>query len=53
MLYQDSLFMFRFAEERIIPRIHLEGIPGWSAGASLAALGAPDVFSFDGGFALP
>ena len=26
-LYQDPLFTFRFAEARIIPRFHLEGIP--------------------------
>ncbi len=25
-LYQDSGFAFRFAEDRIIPRFHLEGI---------------------------
>jgi hypothetical protein len=25
-LYQDPWFMFRFAEDRIIPRFHLEGV---------------------------
>ena len=25
-LYEDPLFTFRFAEDRIIPRFHLEGI---------------------------
>ena len=25
-LYQDSWFAFRFAEDRIIPRFHLEGV---------------------------
>ncbi len=25
-LYQDSCFTFRFAEARIIPRFHLEGV---------------------------
>jgi len=28
-LYQDSWFTFRFAEDRLIPRFHLEGVsPG-------------------------
>ena len=26
-LYEDLHFTFRFAEDRIIPRFHLEGIP--------------------------
>jgi hypothetical protein len=26
-LYRDSCFTFRFAEDRLIPRFHLEGIP--------------------------
>jgi hypothetical protein len=26
-LYQDRWFTFRFAEDRIIPRFHLEGVP--------------------------
>ena len=26
-LYEDSCFTFRFAEDRIIPRFHLEGVP--------------------------
>jgi hypothetical protein len=26
-LYQDPWFAFRFAEDRIIPRFHLEGVP--------------------------
>jgi hypothetical protein len=26
-LYQDGWFTFRFAEARIIPRFHLEGVP--------------------------
>lgn len=26
-LYRDSEFVFRFAEDRIIPRFHLEGVP--------------------------
>src|ERR1700682_5607052 len=26
-LYQDPWFTFRFAEDRIIPRFHLEGVP--------------------------
>jgi hypothetical protein len=31
-LYQDPWFTFRFAEDRIIPRFHLEGVPvGWQA----------------------
>jgi hypothetical protein len=25
-LYQDPLFTFRFADDRIIPRFHLEGV---------------------------
>ena len=25
-VYQDSWFTFRFAEDRIVPRIHLEGV---------------------------
>ena len=25
-LYEDPLFTFRFAEDRIIPRFHLEGV---------------------------
>jgi hypothetical protein len=28
-LYEDSYFTFRFAEARIIPRFHLEGIEAW------------------------
>lgn len=29
-LYQDPWFTFRFAEDRLIPRFHLEGVPaGW------------------------
>ena len=28
-LYQDSCFTFRFVDDRIIPRVHLEGVtPG-------------------------
>ena len=27
-LYEDSCFTFRFAEARIIPRFHLEGVGG-------------------------
>lgn len=26
-LYQDPWFTFRFAEDRLIPRFHLEGMP--------------------------
>jgi hypothetical protein len=26
-LYQDGWFTFRFAEDRIVPRFHLEGVP--------------------------
>ena len=26
-LHQDRWFTFRFAEDRIIPRVHLEGVP--------------------------
>jgi hypothetical protein len=26
-LYEDSHFTFRFADERTIPRFHLEGVP--------------------------
>ena len=26
-LYQDPWFTFRFADDRIIPRFHLEGVP--------------------------
>jgi hypothetical protein len=26
-LYEDPHFMFRFADERIIPRFHLDGVP--------------------------
>jgi hypothetical protein len=26
-LYEDSHFTFRFADDRIIPRFHLEGVP--------------------------
>ena len=26
-LYQDLWFTFRFAEDRLIPRFHLEGVP--------------------------
>jgi len=26
LLYKDPWFMFRFAEDRIIPRFHLEGL---------------------------
>ena len=26
-LYEDSWFTFRFADDRIIPRFHLEGVP--------------------------
>jgi hypothetical protein len=26
-LYQDLCFTFRFADDRIIPRFHLEGVP--------------------------
>jgi hypothetical protein len=26
-LYEDSWFMFRFGEDRLIPRFHLEGVP--------------------------
>jgi len=26
-LYQDPCFTFRFAEDRLIPRFHLEGVP--------------------------
>jgi hypothetical protein len=26
-LYQDPWFTFRFAEDRLIPRFHLEGVP--------------------------
>jgi hypothetical protein len=29
-LYQDPWFTFRFAEDRIIPRFHLEGVPAGS-----------------------
>src|SRR5438034_8413259 len=29
-IYQDPWFTFRFAEDRLIPRFHLEGVPvGW------------------------
>src|ERR1700694_5075201 len=28
-VYQDPWFTFRFAEDRIIPRFHLEGIEVW------------------------
>ena len=29
-LYEDPWFTFRFADDRIIPRFHLEGVPaGW------------------------
>jgi hypothetical protein len=29
-LYQDPWFTFRFADDRIIPRFHLEGVEaGW------------------------
>jgi hypothetical protein len=27
-LYEDRWFTFRFADDRIIPRFHLEGVPG-------------------------
>jgi hypothetical protein len=27
-LYEDPHFTFRFAEDRLIPRIHLEGVEG-------------------------
>jgi len=26
-LYQDPWFTFRFAEDRLVPRFHLEGVP--------------------------
>jgi hypothetical protein len=26
-LYQDPWFTFRFADDRLIPRLHLEGVP--------------------------
>lgn len=26
-LYRDSCFTFRFAEDRLIPRFHLDGVP--------------------------
>ena len=26
-LYEDPWFTFRFAEDRLIPRVHLEGVP--------------------------
>jgi hypothetical protein len=26
-LYQDGWFTFRFTEDRVIPRFHLEGVP--------------------------
>jgi hypothetical protein len=26
-LYEDSWFTFRFADDRLIPRFHLEGVP--------------------------
>jgi hypothetical protein len=26
-LYEDPCFTFRFAEDRIIPRFHVEGVP--------------------------
>jgi hypothetical protein len=39
-LYEDSWFTFRFAEDRIIPRFHLEGV---EAGRRVA------VFQIDAG----
>ncbi len=39
-LYHDSCFTFRFAEDRIIPRFHLEGV---ETGRRV------EVFNFDAG----